>query len=172
MNAWYLFHVTSQSFVFFCGVALKILDLGCVALTYALPFCAKRVFRDTPGRADVPYNLYRWLILVDVMLLRCGQIIRSCNLIQDARRSGRDVKEFWRVPGSQPCSNGGDSVTGGPGLVSSTEMCKQLYTEAVDRGIRVNGKLCNAVMVGFGSDLTVSGQLYATHTLPQCMQHT
>lgn len=48
--------------------------------------------------------------------------------------------------------------------MSSAEMCKQLYTEAVDRGIRINGKLCNAVMVGFGSDLTVSRQLYTTRT--------
>lgn len=66
------------------------------------------------------------------------------------------------MPGSQPCSEGGDSVNGAPGLVSSTEMCKQLYIEAVDRGIRINGKLCNAVMVGFGSDLTVSVKLNFT----------
>lgn len=68
------------------------------------------------------------------------------------------------MPGSQPCSEGRDSVDGSSGFVSSTEMCKQLYTEAVDRGIRVNGKLCNAVMVGFGSDLTVSRQAYIVRT--------
>lgn len=68
------------------------------------------------------------------------------------------------MPGSQSCSERGDLVDDGPGLVSSTEMCKQLYTEAVDRGIRVNGKLCNAVMVGFGSDLTVSKEVSATRT--------
>lgn len=68
------------------------------------------------------------------------------------------------MPGSPTCSEGGDSVNGGPGLISSAEMCKQLYMEAVDRGIRINGKLCNAVMVGFGSDLTVSRLLHATRT--------
>lgn len=52
---------------------------------------------------------------------------------------------------------GVEAVDGDTEFVSSRELCTQLYTEAVERGIRVNGKLCNAALLGFGSDLTVSG---------------
>lgn len=45
--------------------------------------------------------------------------------------------------------------------MSSTALCNQLYVEAVERGIQVNGKICSAVMVGFGADVVVSG--------PTCM---
>lgn len=50
----------------------------------------------------------------------------------------------------------GDIVDGGPRSSSGAHRCTQLYLEAVKRGVRINGKLCNAVMLGFGSDLAVS----------------
>lgn len=40
-------------------------------------------------------------------------------------------------------------------FVSSSERCKQLYLEAMDRGVKINGKICSAVMLGFGCDLAV-----------------
>lgn len=43
------------------------------------------------------------------------------------------------------------------GSTSCTERCKQLYFEAEERGIIINGKICNAVLLGFGSDLEVIG---------------
>lgn len=48
---------------------------------------------------------------------------------------------------------------GEAGHVSSTALCNHLYMEAVGKGIPINGKICNAVMVGFGADLTVGEKI-------------
>lgn len=72
---------------------------------------------------------------------------------QDARRSGRHTKRWWPKLGTP---TGSEEVDSGRRL-TSTALCSQLYLEAVQRGVQVNGKICNAVMVGFGADLTVSG---------------
>lgn len=82
-------------------------------------------------------------------------------MVQDARRSGYHGKKWWRA-GRNPSSERVDAADSGAGFVSSTEMCKQLYVEAVERGVPINGKICSAVILGFGSDLAVSGQHAAT----------
>lgn len=40
-------------------------------------------------------------------------------------------------------------------VMTPSERCQELFFEAIERDIDINGKLCNAVMLGFGSDLQV-----------------
>ncbi|CAM9125160.1 unnamed protein product [Ectocarpus fasciculatus] len=84
-------------------------------------------------------------------------VISGITRAEDARRAGRHVKQWWRTPRSGAGYQGYEGVRaadGGEEQVSSTELCTQLYVEATERGIHLNGKICNAVLVGFGADLT------------------
>lgn len=73
---------------------------------------------------------------------------------QDAQVSRGQGERLW--PQGTDWVDGEDlSGESGRDLMSSSEKCKQLYFEAVKRGISINGKICNAVMLGFGSDLQV-----------------
>lgn len=82
--------------------------------------------------------------------------LRRYGNLQDARRSGRHTKQWWLKPGTRCGSEEEDSGH----CLTSTALCNHLYLEAVQRGVQVNGKICNAVMVGFGADLTVSGSSF------------
>lgn len=75
---------------------------------------------------------------------------------QDARRSRRLTKKWWHKPRRQTGSEEVEDLPVGAECLTSTALCNHLYLEAIQRGVQVNGKICNAVMVGFGSDLKVS----------------
>ncbi|CAM9131809.1 unnamed protein product [Ectocarpus sp. 12 AP-2014] len=81
-------------------------------------------------------------------------VISGVTRAEDARRAGRHMKQWWWTPRSGPGYQGIRAADGGSEQVSSTELCTQLYMEATERGIHLNGKICNAVLVGFGADLT------------------
>ncbi|CAM9296218.1 unnamed protein product [Ectocarpus sp. 4 AP-2014] len=81
-------------------------------------------------------------------------VISGVTRAEDARRAGRHTKQWWGTPRSGPGYKGIRAADGGSEQVSSTELCTQLYMEATERGIHLNGKICNAVLVGFGADLT------------------
>ncbi len=92
------------------------------------------------------------------------------SLTQDARRSGRHTKKWWHTPTSQTGSEEVKGITGGAECLTSTALCNNLYLEAIQRGVQVNGKICNAVMVGYGSNLKVSCN--AGNALKPCLYST
>lgn len=67
---------------------------------------------------------------------------------------------WWRVPRNTSTSTWAtldqvEASADSAGYISSGDMCQRLFMEALTRGIGVNGKICNAVLSGFGSDLEV-----------------
>ena len=62
---------------------------------------------------------------------------------------------WWQAPRNPAESNHVEVVACSDGYISSANMCQRLYVEALARGIEVNGKICNAALLGFGSDITV-----------------
>ncbi|CAM9143566.1 unnamed protein product [Scytosiphon promiscuus] len=97
-------------------------------------------------------------------------VISGIARAEDARRSGRHTKIFWPTPESQAESGGVHKTDGEAEHASSTALCNHLFVEAVKRGIPINGKICNAVMVGFGADLTGAISFWRRHIRPALMQ--
>lgn len=77
-------------------------------------------------------------------------------MFQDSWRSRGRGRKWWRKLDGKPALEGREVVNSDASAVSSAELCQQLFMEAAERGVGINGKICNAVMLGFGSDLAVS----------------
>lgn len=75
--------------------------------------------------------------------------------VQDAELARGSGPKSWLRLHDEQCDEGEGVADTPRRTVSSSERCKQLFLEAMMRGVRINGKICNAVMVGFGSDLSV-----------------
>lgn len=96
---------------------------------------------------------------------------RACALVifQDALRSQGRGRKWWRKPDGESFLEGHELVNSDASPVSSRELCQKLFLEAAERGVRINGKICSAVMLGFGSDLAVSGKLWRCHAGESCV---
>lgn len=77
------------------------------------------------------------------------------TMLQDARTLKGLRPRSWHALDCESLSTRGGVQDETKVFVSVSRRCQQLYMEAVDRGIQINGKICSAVMLGFGSDLSV-----------------
>lgn len=87
----------------------------------------------------------------------------STHVIQDGRRVQGQGATWWRVPRNTNTNiraklDQADAPADSTGYISSGDMCQRLFMEALTRGVGINGKICNAVLSGFGSDLEVRGE--------------